>query len=172
MQRLILAFLVTEFKHLGYDFHINTLCTVELSRELIPNEKSYSLGKLCRSRIPMTNRHRASGDALATVQLFKLLLSKDHNKSIIRQTIKFSNRKNVKSKLNKILDSIPEKMGVFYMHEDCGKVIYVGRLKTLNLKLVNYFLKTVREHEKFMKECNVFLTNYLEMNYLIGLYIV
>ena len=46
--------LATEFKHLGYDFHINTLCTVELSRELIPNEKSYSLGKLCRSLgIPM-----------------------------------------------------------------------------------------------------------------------
>ncbi|MCH2217889.1 MAG: DNA polymerase III subunit epsilon [Flavobacteriales bacterium] len=141
--------LVTEFKHLGYDFHINTLCTVELSRELIPNEKSYSLGKLCRSLgIPMTNRHRASGDALATVQLFKLLLSKDHNKSIIRQTIKFSNRKNVKSKLNKILDSIPEKMGVFYMHEDCGNVIYVGRAQNIKFKVSKLFLKDSKRARK------------------------
>ena len=118
----------------------------------------------------MSNRHRASGDAFATVQLFKLLLAKDHNKSIIQQTIKFSNRKSVKNKLNKILDSIPEKMGVFYMHEDCGKVIYIGRAQNIKLKVSKIFSKTVREHEKFMKEFNVFLMSCLEMNYLTGLY--
>ena len=76
--------LTTEFKRLGFDYHKNTLCTVELSRKLIPDENSYSLGKLCKSLgIPMTDRHRANGDAIATVQLFKLLLEKDKEKEII-----------------------------------------------------------------------------------------
>ena len=82
--------LATEFRRLGFNFEANSLCTVELSRKLIPDEDSYSLGKLCKSLgIPMSNRHRASGDALATVQLFKLLLDKDKDKRILQETIKY-----------------------------------------------------------------------------------
>ena len=77
--------LKTEFDRLGFNYERNSICTVELSRKLIPDEKSYSLGKLCKSLgIPMSDRHRASGDALATVQLFKLLLNKDTNKDITK----------------------------------------------------------------------------------------
>ena len=39
----------TEFKRLGYDFQAKTLCTVELSKKLIPEQPSYSLGKLVRA---------------------------------------------------------------------------------------------------------------------------
>ena len=69
--------LKTEYNRLGYNFKRNTLCTVELSKKLIPNMGSYSLGKLTKQLgIPLTKRHRASGDADATVKLFKLLLAK------------------------------------------------------------------------------------------------
>ena len=65
----------TEFTRLGYDFIRPTLCTVELSKKLIPGMESYSLGKLVRALgIPVTDRHRASGDALATVKLFKMCI--------------------------------------------------------------------------------------------------
>ena len=81
--------LQTEFNRLGFDYKKKTLCTVELSQKLIPDLPSYSLGKLVRSLgIPVTDRHRASGDALATVKLFKLLLDKDSNKTIVRDTVK------------------------------------------------------------------------------------
>ena len=67
----------TEFRRLGYDFNSNTICTVELSKKLIPDQPSYSLGKLVRSLgIPIADRHRATGDAMATVKLFKMLLAK------------------------------------------------------------------------------------------------
>lgn len=73
--------LKTEYNRLAYEYKRNTLCTVELSKKLIPDLPSYSLGRLCKSiGIPMSDRHRASGDALATVQLFKLLLVKDLEK--------------------------------------------------------------------------------------------
>ena len=73
----------TEFRRLGYDFQSQTLCTVELSQKLLPEQPSFSLGKLVRSLgIPVTDRHRASGDALATIKLFQLLLEKDR-KSVV-----------------------------------------------------------------------------------------
>jgi DNA polymerase-3 subunit epsilon len=72
------GFIRQEFLRLGFDFQRETLDTVKLSRKLIPGHPSYSLGKLCGS-LGINNhaRHRAAGDALATVTLFELLLSLD-----------------------------------------------------------------------------------------------
>ena len=134
--------LKTEFKRLGFNFQRNSICTVELSRKLIPDEKSYSLGKLCKSLgIPMSNRHRASGDALATIQLFKLLLNKDVNKDITQNSIKYFDNRNVKNKINAILDSVPIKMGLYYIHNKEGRVIFVGRGNNLKSEITKLFLK-------------------------------
>lgn len=71
-------FVKEEFKRLGFDFNRKKLCTVQLSKRLIPGHRSYSLGKLCSEiGIHINDRHRASGDALATVKLFELLLDKN-----------------------------------------------------------------------------------------------
>ena len=88
--------LKAEFERLGFEFKRRTLCTVELSKELIPGQQSYSLGKLARSLgIPVSDRHRASGDALATVTLFKMLLAKDSKKNIIQEIGRASCRERV-----------------------------------------------------------------------------
>lgn len=72
------SFIKSEFKRLGYAYRRDHLCTVKLSRKLIPGMRSYSLGKLCDELgINLQNRHRAAGDALATVKLFELLLAMD-----------------------------------------------------------------------------------------------
>ena len=69
-------FIKKEFKELGFDFKRKTLCTVQLSRKYIPNHHSYSLGKLCAELgIEINGRHRASGDALATVKLLDIILN-------------------------------------------------------------------------------------------------
>ena len=74
-------FVQEEYKRLGYQYHQKTMCTVQLSRKLLPGHKSYSLGKLCHDLgIEINGRHRASGDALATVKLFEILIEK--NKSV------------------------------------------------------------------------------------------
>jgi DNA polymerase-3 subunit epsilon len=60
---------------LGFNYEREKLCTVQLSRKLIPGHQSYSLGKLCDAlRIPNNARHRAEGDAVATAKLFDILL--------------------------------------------------------------------------------------------------
>jgi DNA polymerase III subunit epsilon len=70
-------FIRKEYNDLGYDFARKTICTVQLSRKLLPGHASYSLGKLCNDlNIEIIGRHRAEGDALATVELLKKLLAK------------------------------------------------------------------------------------------------
>ena len=67
-----------EFTNIGVNFNRKTLCTIELSKELLPEQDSYSLGKLTTSLgIKIEKRHRADGDAMATLKLFKMLLEKD-----------------------------------------------------------------------------------------------
>jgi DNA polymerase III subunit epsilon len=71
-------FVKEEFKSLGYEYNCKTMCTVKLARKLLPGYSSYSLGKLCSYLdIEINGRHRAEGDALATVKLFEILLEKN-----------------------------------------------------------------------------------------------
>lgn len=68
-------FLQYEFRRAGLNFDPPYDCTVKLSRKLLPGHKSYSLGKLCKDLgIIINGRHRALGDAEATVKLFDILL--------------------------------------------------------------------------------------------------
>ena len=142
----------TEFNRLGFDFERNTLCTVELSQALIQNQPSYSLGKLTKSLgIPITDRHRATGDALATVKLFKLLLAKDDKKSIIQNAIKYFDIRLEKEKLKNLIEEIPTVLGVFYVHDANGKVIYIGKGKNIKSEINNLFIKTSRRSVKIQE---------------------
>ena len=63
-----------EFSQIGKKFDRDLLCTIELSKKVFPDMKSYSLGKLVSNLgIKIKNRHRADGDAKATLDLFILL---------------------------------------------------------------------------------------------------
>ena len=71
------SFIREEFKSLGFNFKRNILDTVALSRKLFPGHRSYSLGNICNDlNININGRHRAAGDALATVKLFELTSGK------------------------------------------------------------------------------------------------
>ena len=121
-----------EFDRLGYQFNISQLCTVKLSKKIIPNLKSYKLGNLVKSLgIPISNRHRASGDALATVELFKLLLLKDKEKVIVSSLIT-ETKLSSKNKWQKLINKLPNDVGIYYFHDQNGKIIYIG--KSNNLK--------------------------------------
>ncbi len=143
----------TEFRRLGYDFDIPTLCTVELSKLLIPGLESYSLGKLCRNiGIPVSDRHRADGDALATVKLLKILLQKDKDKIIVKKTIKTGNKRDLSKKLLTILEDLPLDTGVFYLHKHNGDILYIGKGKNIKKEVNNIFLRTTNRCRSLLKE--------------------
>lgn len=143
----------TEFKRLGYDFQRESLCTIELSRKLIPGMPSYSLGKLVKKLgIPITKRHRADGDALATVKLFKLLLSKDSEKAILSQNVRSKPKLNMDSKLSRIIEELPSITGVYYMHDEEGKVIYIGKSKNIKKRINQHFTNDSHKSKKMQQQ--------------------
>ena len=132
--------LKTEYNRLGYNFKRDTLCTLELSKKLILDMNSYSLGKLTKQLgIPLTQRHRASGDALATVKLFKLLLDKDLEKNIIIDNIKNTSKSNLPKNLNEILNELPSSTGIYYMHNKNSEIIYIGKSKNIKKRVNQHF---------------------------------
>jgi len=144
--------LKTEFHRLGYDYYRNTICTVELSQQLMLDQPSYSLGKLSKSLgIPMSNRHRASGDALATVELFKLLLDKDIHKTIVQSSIRYFDNKNDQRRLKNLLEETPTVEGIFYMHDATGEVIYLGKGKNIKNEINKLFLKVTKRAKKIQE---------------------
>ncbi|GAB4405167.1 MAG: exonuclease domain-containing protein [Microscillaceae bacterium] len=135
------TFLRNEFKNLGFTFQRKTLCTVRLSRKLFPNLPSYSLGKLCHHfQIAHQNQHRAQGDAQATVALFDLLLRQNEGKArqeVIDPEIKI---KTLPPKISYTLfESLPEATGVYYFHDEEGRVIYVGKSKNIKKRIAAHF---------------------------------
>jgi len=80
----------------------------------------------------LVDQHRASGDARATLELFKLLMFKDKDSEIIQQ---HHDEVNAKSYLNKIRDltqDLPAEKGIVYFQDKNGKIILFDFVEDLN----------------------------------------
>jgi DNA polymerase III subunit epsilon len=135
------SFVKHQLETCGIDLDSKKLCTVRLSRKVFPGLPGYSLGKLCRElEIPIQNRHRAGGDADATVILFEKILSQD-TQGAVKQMLHGKSREqylppNLPSEQ---IASIPYTPGVYYFHNQKGKVIYVGKAKNLRSRVCSHF---------------------------------
>ncbi|MDT8393528.1 MAG: exonuclease domain-containing protein [Bacteroidales bacterium] len=130
-------FLRAEFKRLFYDYKRKTLCTRQLSRKLMPEKKSYGLGSICKDlEIKIEGRHRAGGDALATVKLF------EHLRSLEDDILKLS-LKGLHSNLSKkIIDGLPEETGVYYFLDKDGRIIYIGKSLNIRDRIMSHLTNT------------------------------
>ena len=132
------SFIRHEFKSLGFNFSRKIIDTVALSRKLFPGHRSYSLGNICRNlNIEINGRHRAAGDALATVKLFEILLAKDLEINGTRSNLIRNTRI---SKLNPRLDrskteNIPDSPGIYYFYNEQGDLIYIGKSRNLQQRI-------------------------------------
>ena len=129
-----------EFKRLGFEFSMKSLCTVILSQELLPEQESYKLGRLSRSLgIPLKDRHRASGDALATVELLKILIEKDINQEIIKRSIVEFPGESISSIFKNTIETLENTTGVFYIYNKNKKLIYIDYSKDIKNKVIKLF---------------------------------
>lgn len=141
------------FKRLGYDFKINTLDTIPLAQKLIPDEKSYSLSKLCKSiGIPLTEAHRASGDARATLDLFKLLMIKDQNNEIIQSQKEENLEKDYISKVQILTEDLPNERGILYFQNSEGKIISSDVVEDLYKSAKKIFDSDKAKYKKIQEE--------------------
>lgn len=139
-------FIRQEYKRLGYSYNRKTLCTVKLSRKLIPGHRSYSLGNLCNDLgIIIQNRHRAAGDAEATVKVLERLLSVDPSLCGMPSGA-------LHHSLNRsVFATLPEAPGVYYFHDEEGRVIYVGMSRNIHSRILTHFSNQSSEKAIIMK---------------------
>lgn len=135
------SFIAHQLSQHGFKLQSRKLCTVRLSRKIFDNLPSYSLGNLCRSlNIKIEQRHRAMGDAHATTMLFHRLLESDKQKHIQQMLKKGSKDAYLPIHLNNDdLDKMPNTPGVYYFQDAKGKVIYVGKAKCLQKRVISHF---------------------------------
>lgn len=145
--------LKTEFKRLGFPFKRKSVCTVELAQQLMPEQASFSLGKLTRALgIPVSDRHRANGDAMATVKLFKMLLEKDVDKKIIQQMIKTNKSVRLNDSHKNIIEELPSITGVYFIHNKKGKIIFVGKSRNIKHRVSQHLTNTNAKSKRIQLE--------------------
>jgi DNA polymerase-3 subunit epsilon len=149
------SFLKHQLKACGLELDSKKLCTIRLSRKVFPGAPSYSLGNICQYLgISIPNRHRAGGDADATVRLFEKILQAG-GLEYIRGMLK-TNSKEQYLPVNlpaEQLARLPETPGVYYFHDQKGKVIYVGKANNLRRRVHSHFSnnKPGRQKQEFLR---------------------
>jgi DNA polymerase III subunit epsilon len=157
-------FIRQEFKYLGYDYQREKICTVKLSRKLIPFKRSYSLKNLCEElQITNSRPHRAYGDACATAVLFNLLLSINPNPAEI-------NLQGLNSNLRpELIRSLPEETGVYYFLDENQNLIYVGKSKNIKSRVLSHLSNCTTKRALEMKNKVAHISCELTGNELIAL---
>lgn len=155
-------FLNMELGRYGYAPLKNaTLCTLRLARRLLPKQQRKNLGELAQwFGIPITERHRARGDALVTVQILQKLLdiaADEHHIESIDEllSLQFQPMRHFRKEPAHIrrirehdLPQLPEQSGVYMMRSASGEVLYIGKSKNLKARVSSYFTHDPDKPEK------------------------
>ena len=135
------SFIKYHLKQAGIEYNARKLCTVRLSRTAFPGFKKYGLDSLCHElNIMNGERHRATGDAEATAILFDMILRNNGTK-LIKEYLKNENREQIlpPNLPKEYIAKLPYVPGVYYFHDEKGKVIYVGKAKSIKQRVVSHF---------------------------------
>jgi len=142
------SFVREEFSELGYTFKRRKLCTVQMSRKLLPGKKSYSLGNICQELgCDIEQRHRAYGDARATALLFTHLMDLDQHQQEDTQPQGMADLS--------IIRNLPRKTGVYYFLNDQGDLIYIGKSKNIRSRIMSHFQDArTRRSQNMLEQIN------------------
>jgi len=121
-----------------------------LSRKIFPGLISYSLGKLCNALgITINDRHRAAGDSAATVKVFQLLLQNDKEQHIAKSLQRNSKESILPPNVPKAdFEQLPYTPGVYYFHNEKGKVVYVGKANNIRYRVNSHFSNNSQSRQK------------------------
>ncbi|WP_408096079.1 PolC-type DNA polymerase III [Peredibacter sp. HCB2-198] len=110
-----LGLLRKKYQEMGQELRVKNFCTLKVAQHEIPGLRNYNLDALCSFfGIKIEDRHRAVGDAKATLGLFKELLQlrlKTYTKILFLPHHE------------KMLKKIPTKAGLLYFKDAGGKVL-------------------------------------------------
>ncbi len=127
------------------------LCTLKLARRMLPSDLKKNVGSLSQYfNIPVSNRHRALGDARATAQILIELMEMAEEDFGIKYFHELENFQNSKSqvfkiksenvsKLKEISLALPTSSGIYKFFDKDENIIFIGKSKNLRAKVSTYF---------------------------------
>jgi len=159
------SFLQSEFQRAETSLpEVHQLCTLKLSRKLLPHLPNKSLGTVkSHLRIRHKNTHRALSDAIVTAKVLIKLIKKLETEYDIKttkeilsfQSIPKTNKtfRVIKKKLSEDFNNLPDKPGVYFFQNSKGKIFYIGKAKSLKKRVQNYFSNTApRKSKKIVRQ--------------------
>jgi DNA polymerase III subunit epsilon len=153
------SFLKYEFMRNGSEpLYNEQLCTMKLARRMFPALRSKSLSSVTNHlKLRNTSAHRALSDAEVTARaLIKMikLLKRDSKIETINELLRYqssaitSRNTRVKESLKEDVSSVPNAPGIYYFLNSRGKIIYVGKAKSLRDRIRSYFAPTAPKKAK------------------------
>lgn len=135
------SFLKAAFNDLGYRYRRPTLCTLRLSRLLMPQLPKHGLSAISEHLgIPNRARHRALGDAEVTAALLEKLIQISESQAkqaIIQEEIQavslppYINRDEI--------ENLPEDIGVYFLKGENDETLYIGKSRNIYRRVLQHF---------------------------------
>ncbi|MEZ5739427.1 MAG: exonuclease domain-containing protein [Burkholderiaceae bacterium] len=135
------GFIKAEMQRAGRAFQARPLCTVRLSRALHPDRSPHTLDALiARHRLPVTERHRALGDA-AVLWAFIRRMALDHGAQALTQAAqRLLRRPSLPSHLAlDSLDTVPDAPGIYAFFGLNEQPLYIGKSRHIRERVGSHF---------------------------------
>ena len=145
------AFIRGHFEAMDRSWQRPKLCTVRLSRKAFPGLPRYGLGALCDAKgIRHVDRHRAMGDAEATVELFHQIAASERGQAAIADALKRGTRENWMPQhvAAAEFDALPDEPGVYWFLDSQGKPLYIGMSIKLQQRVRSHFSGTTASRKR------------------------
>ncbi|MFM7730257.1 MAG: exonuclease domain-containing protein [Flavobacteriales bacterium] len=150
------SFIRAEFAAIGRAWNPSRLCTMRLARKAYPGLRSYGLGHLCHFfEIENADAHRALSDARAALGVFRKsteVLGQSGMESLLGRSV-------IEAQLPPHLNreeflALPERPGVYYLLDEKGKAIYIGKAKNIKKRVKQHFTVNIEspKMQAFMRE--------------------
>ncbi len=136
------AFLRHEFSRLGYRYVRKHLCTMRLSRKIMPGLPSYRLSILAKRLGLALPGHRAEKDAETTLALLKSLEDisideEDDFAGMLQTELKTSVLPAGISREK--IQTLPEETGIYFFYDIQGQLLYVGKSLSVRKRVLGHF---------------------------------
>lgn len=148
------GFLREEFRSLGFDYVREVLCTLELSRSLLPGLRSYALLPLIdHLDIQPRPKHRALDDARATAGLFQHLLAQRAAANLPQPDTLKRGRMNPEAALHQDqINELPQRPGVYYFYNAWRQLLYIGKSVNIRSRVMSHFANNSTSRALEMKQ--------------------
>lgn len=150
------SFVKAAFAEVGVNYNPKRMCSVRYARKVLPGLKSYSLKNLVKHfNFYNTAAHRAWGDARVTAQILGELFNTD-TQGVWQHLIKRNSGEfNLPAHLpSEEYHNLPDKPGVYYMYNEAGETIYIGKARNLKKRVASHFIsgKETKKNQAFKRE--------------------